>query len=396
MSSRIITTAERRSRLARRHRLLAEERCDDVATVVDDVLALHSSDPATVHLSAWARMANPSRTAVEDALYEQRSLVRHHVMRRTLWVAGREEMALMNATSGRRVHADEHRKTLAMLANNGIADPQAWFDEAAAEVLSVVHEQGPVTTRRIGDVLPHLRTKLESTPGNPKTAMISTHSRLLVDLGFAARVVRTRPSGDWHTSAYAWSATDRWLGADLPTLDREESAARLVDHWLRRFGPGTTTDLQWWLGWTKTQTRAALTAADAEPVELEDGPEPGWVAADDLDPEPDAGEWIAVLPSLDATTMGWKQRDWYLPDHAGDAFDRYGNAGATIWVDGRVVGAWTQTKEGDLRHLWFESVPVRRRRQVERRLDEVRDWLGTTVVTERFPGLSRTTLLAQS
>jgi signal transduction histidine kinase len=53
---------------------------------------------------------------------------------------------------------------------------------------------------------------------------------------------------------------------------------------------------------------------------------------------------VALLPSLDSTTMGWRGRDWYVGTHAHRLFDRTGNAGATIWLDGRVVGgfvAWT-------------------------------------------------------
>ena len=51
------------------------------------LVALHSTDPVTVHLSAMVRMVHPSVAAVERALYDDRSVVRHHAMRRTLWVA---------------------------------------------------------------------------------------------------------------------------------------------------------------------------------------------------------------------------------------------------------------------------------------------------------------------
>ena len=40
------------------------------------LVALHSTDPASVHLSALARMRQPSIAAIERALYETRSLVR--------------------------------------------------------------------------------------------------------------------------------------------------------------------------------------------------------------------------------------------------------------------------------------------------------------------------------
>ena len=35
--------------------------------------------------------------------------------------------------------------------------------------------------------------------------------------------------------------------------------------------------------------------------------------------------------------MGWRERVWYLGDHAKMLFDTNGNAGPTVWVDGRVM-----------------------------------------------------------
>lgn len=391
--ARTVPVTERRARLALRHRLLPETRTDDVVGISDDLLALHSSDPATVFLSAWVRMAHPSQSAVEQTLYEDRSLLRHHAMRRTLWVASRTAMGLMNA-SCRGVAATERRRALAMLTHAGITDPEGWLAAADADVLAVLHQHGELTTRQLGQLVPQLATKLETSPGNPKTAIVAAHTRVLSLLGFDARIVRTRPTGDWPNSAYGWAALDNWLGAPLPDLDERAAARELTTRWLQRFGPGTTTDLQWWTGWTKTRTVRALANAGAVPVGLADSPEPGWLAPGDEAAVTDVEPWVAVLPSLDATTMGWKQRSWYLPDNAGDAFDRNGNAGCTLWVDGRVVGAWTQGKDGALRHLWFETVPAKRRRQVEQRLAEVGDMISPAVITERFPGLSRATLLA--
>ncbi len=47
---------------------------------------------------------------------------------------------------------------------------------------------------------------------------------------------------------------------------------------------------------------------------------------------------MALLPGLDPTTMGGSSDDWYVTDDVAVlVFDRNGNAGPTIWVDG-VVG----------------------------------------------------------
>lgn len=129
-------------------------------------------------------------------------------------------------------------------------------------------------------------------------------------------------------------------------------------------------------------TKQALSDCEAVGVELASGP--GWVAADD-EPTPDAEPWVAVLPGLDPTTMGWKQRDWYLPAAASESFDTSGNGGPTLWVDGRIVGVWAQTRDGAIHTHYFEPVPADRRCQLEQRIAELQEMIGDTRFTIRFP-----------
>ena len=103
---------------------------------------------------------------------------------------------------------------------------------------------------------------------------------------------------------------------------------------------------------------------------------------------------MAALPGLDPTTMGWKERAWYLPERAADAFDRNGNAGPTLWVDGRVVGAWAQHKDGRLLTHWFEPVPPDRREELAERLRSLAAEVGDTRFTVRFPGRIQPRILA--
>ena len=395
-ASRTVDDAERRYRLARRHLLLPQDRCDDVAAVADAVVALHSSDPVTVYLSVLARMRTPSLAAVERALYDDRSVVRHHAMRRTLWVATPPVVRAMHAAATRKVAAAERRKNLRFLSESGFDQPEAWLADATAQVLDALHAHGPMTARELGRTVPALTEKIVLGRGTPNEASVSAHTRVLLQLGFDGVLVRTRPVGTWINGQYTWAAMDDWLpggvdgGADVQ--GEAEAARDLADRWLRRFGPGTTVDLQWWAGWTAATARRALADAGAVEVRLDDGTS-AWLAADDEDPVPDPGPWEALLPGLDPTVMGWKQRDWYLPLAAADAFDRNGNGGPTIWVDGRVVGYWAQRPDGEIRLHWFEEVPADRRRAVGRRAREVGQWLGDSRFSVRFPGRIHATLL---
>jgi len=75
---------ERRARLAGRHRLTPTVRAGDVVDAVRSVVVLHSSDPATVFLSARARTTGFEPARLERALYEERTLVRMLAMRRAV------------------------------------------------------------------------------------------------------------------------------------------------------------------------------------------------------------------------------------------------------------------------------------------------------------------------
>ena len=74
--------------------------------------------------------------------------------------------------------------------------------------------------------------------------------------------------------------------------------------------------------------------------------------------------------------MGWKERDWYLGPHAGLLFDRNGNAGPTVWWDGRVVGGWSQRPDGEIVFQLLEDVGADAVRAVETEAARVAAWLG--------------------
>jgi len=337
-------------------------------------------------------MEHPSIAAVDEVLYEQRRLVRHHAMRRTLWVATPETVRLMHASATRKIAATEQRRTAKYLADGGMADPETWMKDAREQVLATLREHGPMSTRQLGDLVPSLKLPIELAVGKSYAATISAHTRIPLMLGFEGELVRTRPTGSWVNSQYVWAVMDSWMEGGLGDLDEKESAVALADAWLRRFGPATLKDLQWWMGWTVALTKQALAGCRAEVVDL-DG-ETGYVAEGDADPVEPVGPWVALLPGLDPTTMGWKQRDWYLAPACAAAFDSVGNAGPTIWVDGRVVGAWAQAPDGEFRSHYFLDVPARARRAVDDEVARLRTLVGETRFSVRFPSHIQKSLLA--
>ena len=111
----------------------------------------------------------------------------------------------------------------------------------------------------------------------------------------------------------------------------------------------------------------------------------GYVLPDDLEPGEPVEPWPALLPSLDPTTMGWFERDWYLGPHKAQVFDVNGNAGPTAWWDGRIVGGWRKTKGGDVELQLLEDVGTDARAALEREAERLGEWIGPATVLPRFP-----------
>lgn len=361
-------------------------------------MALHSSDPVSAFLSVLARMRHPSIAAVEAALYEARSVIRLHAMRRTLWVATPSVARMAHASSTTKLLGPEHRRFVKLLADNDISDDgDGWIASAKEQVLAALHRAGEASTRQLGEAVPALRQPIELSPGKPYAATQQAHGRVMLHLGFEGVVVRARPMGSWINSQYRWAAMDDWVPGGIVGMEPREASAELVRRWLHAYGPGTTADVQWWTGWTLRDTRRALDDAGAVVVSVETagGDVDAWLAPDDVDAVGRSSKWVALLPGLDPTTMGWKDRSWYLDaEVASHVVDRNGNAGPTIWVDGRVVGSWVQREDGTIALGWLTDVSLARRAEVEAAARGLERVVGDTRFTVRFPAPIQAELLS--
>jgi hypothetical protein len=209
-------------------------------------------------------------------------------------------------------------------------------------------------------------------------------SRVVHHLALDGKIGRGRPRGTWISGQFRWSPIERWFPSGLPRMPVEEARAELVRRWLRTFGPGTRDDIRWWTGWTVALTRAAIEAVGAVEVTL-DGRATGYALPDDLEPTEPAQSWVALLPALDATTMGWAGRDWYLGPHRPRLFDRNGNAGPTIWVDGRTVGGWAQRESGEIALALLEDVGAETARRIKAEAARLEAWTGPARIRTSFP-----------
>lgn len=342
----MITDAQRRARLARRHALAPGSRLATVEQVGDALVALHTTEPATVHLAAAAR-TDVSVAGVEAALYEKRSVVKQLAMRRTLFAFPRELLPAAWGSASARVAVQQRSLIARDVEKHGLArDGAAWVEAACAAVLERLADGSALQAKELREQVPELEGRMTYALDKSYGGSSPIAPRVLTLLGAEGRIMRGENAGHWRTSRPRWVATEHWLPEPRIPLPPEEGYALLTRRYLAAFGPATEADIVWWFGATKGIVRAALAEVGAVTVELEGGLT-GYVLADDVGEVDEPGDWAALLPTLDSTAMGWKQRDWYLPpEHVPYLVDSNGNIGTTAWWNGRVVGAWVQDPDG--------------------------------------------------
>lgn len=291
---REISNQERRARLGQSH-LLAQPG-SNVVSVASSVIGLHSSDPATVYLSVWARLPGFEVLDLEQALYEDRSLIRILGMRRTMFVVPAGLGPTVHCSSTISMIEAQQKRVANILESSGITNNgTSWLASVSKRTMNALESRGEATAAE---------------------------------------------------------------------LTKDE------------------VDIKWWTGWPVRQVREALSVIGAIEVAVEAGP--AYVSDSDIDRIDSSNSWVAFLPSLDPTVMGWKERHWYLGDHAARLFDRNGNAGPTVWADGKVVGGWAQRRDGEVLYRLLEDVDRDVAGSIDKRAHDLQTWLGGTVVTPRF------------
>ncbi len=377
-----VTDAQRRARLGRCHHLASAAATVEDATTA--LIGLHSSDPASVFLSAQARAQRFQVADLERALYEERTLVRMLGMRRTMFVVDRDVAAVMDAACTQALAPAERRRLIRLVEQQGHAsDGAKWLRRVEKLTMGALDELREATATELSNAVPDLKLKVAMGVGKTWGADVGLSTRVLFLLATEGRIVRARPKGSWISSQYRWATTERWIGP-FPDLDRAAARAELVRRWLHTFGPGTAVDVSWWTGWGQRNTRAALDAVGAVEVELETGAEPGYLLADDVAPHRAPKAWVALLPALDPTVMGWKQRDWYLGRHTPQLFDRNGNAGPSVWANGEIVGGWAPRADGEVVVQLLADVARPVVAMIDREATSLTEWLSGTRVTPRF------------
>jgi hypothetical protein len=277
----------------------------------------------------------------------------------------------------------ERRRLVQHVEEGGITrNGTKWLARTIADAFAFVEQNGEAFATEISAAVPAMASTLTFGEGKAWGATQRVATRVLNLMGAEGMLVRGRPRGSWTSNQYRWAPMSAWIGDRAHSVSTADAQVELARRYVRSFGPVTVADVKWWTGWTLGATRKALAAIETVDVETDAGP--ALLLAEDEAPVAVPEPWAALLPGLDPTAMGWTARDWYLGPHRSALFDRAGNIGPTVWVDGRIVGAWAQRKDGTIVHRLLEDVDRASRRRIDVEVERMTTLLGDVRVTPRM------------
>ena len=350
-------TARRMARVA-----LTEPSAElDPAGVAAVLCGVHAQLLTAAELSVGRRIAGATRTDVQRALWQDRTLVKTFGPRGTIHLLPAADLPMwtgaLSAVSSRPTHPEGVR-----FAPDQIEEVIAAIGEALADAELTVDELTQAIAERTGPWA--VERTMEAFGGKwPRWRQLTSaaaHGGMLCFGPDRARnVTYTNPS--------------RWLPAFRP-VDADLALRTLLTRYLYAYGPATPQHFAKWLAISPRSAADlfARLAADLERVDL-DGT-PAWALAGDTQTPAEPARGIRLLPYFDAYVVAAQPRDRLYPGAvAARALSPAGQAGnyPVVLVDGVVGGIWHSRRSGRRLTVTVEpqrELSARQRRQLD---DEV-------------------------
>jgi hypothetical protein len=295
------------------------------AEVLRAIGGAQSQEPRAGRLQVRARARSLTSAEVEHARVEDRSIMRHWVMRMTVHLIPVDDYGWLAPLFRDRMTRWSHGR----LGILGIEEDQ--LEKGIAAMRDAIGRRGAMTRGELVEVAE--RTGLEVS------TQVRTHLMMLLVVEGTACI------GPDVGRESALVATRDWIG-QVKARGREESLAELARRYLRAFAPASERDFASWSGLPLGDCRAGLERIAGELREVPAGDEillapKGWAARTARTPV------VRLLPAFDTYLMGYASRA-HAVDEAGAKriLPGGGILRPTICVDGRFAGLWSNKRSG--------------------------------------------------
>jgi len=312
-------------RLARQ-RLSPRATSGVILDVVRSICGLHAQLLPAAELALWARTEQLAPGALEEALWETRSLVKTWVMRGTLHILAADDLPLYAAA--RRTHTP--RRPPSYYTYHGVTP----------EELAAIEEAVPVVLGGTGMTREELADAVAARAGSPRLAEV-------LRSGWGALLKPAAGRGELcfgpnQGRNVTFVASALWLGAWR--VEEPEAALREVARrFLAAYGRATPEEFARWWGTEPAPAKRLFKALGDELVAVEVEGWRGWALTSTL-PEllstPPA-QYVALLPAFDPYTVTLCRHPAVLaPGHLARVSRPQGWISPVVLVGGRIVGTW--------------------------------------------------------
>ncbi|MFX1345028.1 MAG: winged helix DNA-binding domain-containing protein [Promethearchaeota archaeon] len=344
--------------LLKKHHLTQDSKIDDIIQITDDICGLHSTNLSTSYLSLFARTNMFKKEDLEAELYVNRNLGRIRGMRRTLFIETLKMIPIIHSATFKLMEGSFEK----FMEVRGVSLKD--YREISPQILHIIKDKELSASE--------IRKGLNSTLDIPAIIQVMCNYGLLI---------RGRPIKDWKDRRNKYALFDDYFPTvDLVKFTETQAVQKLVERYIKAYGPVTEDDISWWSGLNKTKIREAIINIDSrlERIKIFELQGEFMLYEDDLETlenlEPSQKTTINFLPELDPYPMGFKERDRFInKKNYNYVFDKSGNIAATILLNGVVIGVWDteNNKEAVVKLYLFELLEKELTSKLHSRAQEV-------------------------
>ncbi|HWC95791.1 MAG TPA: winged helix DNA-binding domain-containing protein [Candidatus Sulfopaludibacter sp.] len=333
---------------AHRHHLVERAPAGSLLTVASRLCGLHAQLLSSAELTAWARVEGLERTAVHQALWQDRTLVKTWAMRGTLHLLPSSELPLWHAglaTCRRYLREAQWIKYFGITLEE--------LDRVSATIGEVLDNRVMTREELVSEVV--RRTGSAAFSGN---AAASSWGTVLKPAAFSGVLCFGPNAG----TRVQFTRPDTWVKLG-PKIDRDSATAEITRRFLAAYAPATVHDLaRWWSGGV-SEARQWIDSLGNEvsPVDVE-GMQ-SWMLTGDLREACDLAPKgsVRLLPGFDQYVVGasWHAANLLPGDLRARVYRPQGWISPVLLVNGMIHGVWRHAVTGGRLEVTIEPfVPL--------------------------------------
>ncbi len=325
---------------------------------------------SAAELALGARLDGLSPAGVQNALWQERTLIKTWAMRGTLHLLTTSEFPLYVAARA----AQTIRRPPSYYTYHGVTPAEL---EAIIDAIPQVLNDTPMTREQLAGAI-------AERAGQPNLGqvLLSGWGALLKPSAFRGDLCFGPSQGQNVT----FVRPGRWIGEWQP-LDPQEALQEMARRYLAAYGPAPAADFARWWGFQEGPAKKLFRSLGDEIEEVDVEGWPAWALRATLEhlQALEAPRSVNLLPQFDAYVIGLSRDcEPLLPAaYKGRVFRPQGWISAVVLVDGRMAGTWeydSQRSQTTVKVSMFKPAAAGVKEGIAAEAERLGNFLNTKVV----------------